>query len=53
LLFHGHLLPEGDSPELGYWKWLFQTSTFVDGSELSGWRATCVALILHPDFYSY
>ena len=53
LRFHSHQLPDGDSARLAYWRWLFETATFVDGQPLSGWRALCVALINHPDFYSY
>ena len=34
-------------------RWLFETASLVDGQPLSGWRALCVALINHPDFYSY
>ena len=53
LRFHSHHLPEGDSARLAYWRWLFETASLVDGQPLSGWRALCVALINHPDFYSY
>ena len=53
LRFHSQLLPEGESPRLAYWRWLFETASLVDHSPLSGWRALCVALINHPDFYSY
>ena len=53
LRFHSHQLPEGDSPRLAYWRWLFETASLVDHSPLSGWKALCVALINHPDFYSY
>ena len=53
LRFHSHQLPEGDSARLAYWRWLFETASLVDGQPLSGWRALCVALINHPDFYSY
>ena len=53
LRFHSRQLPEGDSPRLAYWRWLFETATLVDGEPLSGWRALCVTLINHPDFYSY
>ena len=53
LRFHSRQLPEGDSPRLAYWRWLFETAVLVDGEPLSGWRALCVTLINHPDFYSY
>ena len=53
LRFHSRLLPEGPSPRLAYWRWLFETALLVDGSATSAWRALCVALITHPDFYSY
>lgn len=53
LRFHSRVLPEGPSPRLTYWRWLFDTAMLVDGSPVSGWRALCVGLINHPDFYSY
>ena len=53
LRFHSRVLPEGPSPRLAYWRWLFDTAMLVDGSPVSGWRALCVGLISHPDFYSY
>ena len=53
LRFHSHVLPEGESPRLAYWRWLFETASLVDRSSLSGWRALCIGLITHPDFYSY
>lgn len=56
LRFHGHRV-NADTPVLEQWRWLFQTvSTFSAGDALgpaTGWRAVCVALITHPDFYSY
>ena len=53
LRFHSHTLPEGESPRLAYWRWLFETASLVDHNPISGWRALCIGLITHPDFYSY
>lgn len=54
LRFHGHSLPEeaGDGV-LTHWRWLFQTVSHGSGEPADAWRAVCVALITHPDFYSY
>ena len=52
LRFHGHAVAPG-GPALERWRWLFQTSSRVGGSPLEGWRAICIALIEHPDFYTY
>jgi hypothetical protein len=53
LRFHSHDLPQGESPRLAYWRWLFETASLVDHNTISGWRALCIGLITHPDFYSY
>ena len=53
LRFHSRTLPEGESPRLAHWRWLFETASLVDHTPISGWRALCIALITHPDFYSY
>jgi hypothetical protein len=52
LRFHGHRV-EADGVALERWRWLFQTATRVGGTPLEGWRAVCIALLEHPDFYSY
>jgi hypothetical protein len=52
LRFHGHAVGPG-GPALERWRWLFETSTRVGGSPREGWRAVCIALLEHPDFYSY
>ena len=53
LRYHGEDLPEGD-PRVTPWTWLFESSFHVsDGDTMAAWRAVCVALITHPDFYSY
>jgi hypothetical protein len=52
LRFHGHAVAPG-GPALERWRWLFETSTRVGGTPLEGWRAVCIALLEHPDFYSY
>ena len=52
LRFHGRWVEAG-APELESWQWLIQSATHVTGSPEEAWRAVCVALITHPDFYSY
>lgn len=51
LRFHGRAHPEGD-PRLGPWLDLQDRVSQIAGPA-EGWRAVCVALITHPDFYSY
>ncbi len=52
LRFHGRAVPV-DSPLLEPWTFLFESATHVSGSPEEGWRAVCVGLITHPDFYTY
>ncbi len=53
LRYHGQDLPEGD-PRVTPWAWLFESSFHVSGGDtMASWQAVCVALITHPDFYSY
>jgi len=52
LRFHGRRLPV-DAPELEHWRWLVRSTTHVAGNEEEAWRAVCVGLLTHPDFYSY
>lgn len=52
LRFHGQTLRPAD-PGFGEWRWLFQSSTQLTGSSTTAWQAMCVALITHPDFYTY
>ncbi len=52
LRFHG-VSAVGDDPALARWRWLFQSVTHVTSNPVQGWRAVCIALIEHPDFYSY
>lgn len=62
LRFHGRSVAE-DSPELEPWLNLFSTvstevrTTNEAGEDVpdvaTGWSAVCVALLTHPDFYTY
>ncbi len=52
LRYHGHSLAE-DAGVLTHWRWLFETVSHGSGEPADGWQAVCVALITHPDFYSY
>tara|TARA_Y100001968_G_scaffold331477_1_gene386295 strand:+ start:2341 stop:2832 length:492 start_codon:yes stop_codon:yes gene_type:complete len=53
LRYHSELIPEGD-PRVNPWSWLFESALHVNGGDVpAAWRTVCVALITHPDFYSY
>jgi hypothetical protein len=52
LRYHGRTLEPG-SDQLNPWRWLFESSTYVSSDPLAGWRAVCVGLMTHPDFYTY
>jgi hypothetical protein len=51
LRYHGYMAAP-DDPALSPWRWLFQSVMHVTGSPVEGWRAVCVGLMTHPDFYS-
>ena len=53
LAYHGRVIAT-DSRELDPWRDLFMTATVAEGDDpVLGWRAVCVGLMTHPDFYSY
>jgi hypothetical protein len=52
LRFHGRVVPD-DHPDLARWQWLVETVYDRTGTGIVAWRAVCVGLITHPDFYSY
>jgi len=52
LAYHGRAVATSSS-ELDPWRELFTTASTVEASPVLGWRAVCVGLIVHPDFYSY
>lgn len=52
LRFHGQRLADGDA-RLEPWTWLFQRAEHTGVAPALAWRAVCVALITHPDFYTY
>lgn len=52
LIFHGRDVPTGD-PTLAPWRTLVADTVAATSDPAMAWRAACVALILHPDFYSY
>ncbi len=52
LRFHGKALGHS-SPELGEWQWLLAASYQHTESMATAWQAVCVALLSHPDFYTY
>lgn len=52
LRFHGRRVAPDDA-ELDVWLRLLQGSWDVTGDAAAAWRNVCVALVTHPDFYSY
>ena len=52
LRYHGVTLAP-DAPELERWRWLFRSVIHLTDEPSQAWRAVCVALITHPDFFSY
>ncbi len=52
LRYHGRKPLENDAA-LSQWRWLFESATHVTQEPAQAWRAVCVSLITHPDFYSY
>lgn len=53
LRWHGHVVP-ADDPALEPWTFLFESTLLVTEDDTwAGWRAVCVGLFTHPDFYSY
>ena len=54
LLRHYHARNyDAGSVELDPWLWLFESASHVANSPAQGWRAVCVGLMTHPDFFSY
>ena len=52
LRFHGRAVTP-DSPQIEPWLFLFESGALVGGDPAEGWRAVCVGLLTHPDFYTY
>lgn len=52
LRFHGQSIEPG-SERLDPWRWLFTSTVHVTEDPVRGWRAVCIGLLTHPDFYSY
>ena len=52
LQFHGRNLATDDA-EIDLWYAMMQQATAATGDNESAWRSLCVALMTHPDFYSY
>ena len=52
LAYHGVKVAEG-APELERWRWLFKSVVHLTQDPMQAWRGICVALINHPDFYSF
>ena len=52
LRYHGRKVTI-DDPALNAWRWLFESVSHVSADPSIGWRAVCVGLISHPDFYSF
>jgi hypothetical protein len=52
LRFHGRTVAP-ESAALEPWTWLYRTTHEVTGDPQQTWRTVCVALLTHPDFYTY
>lgn len=52
LRFHGRTVPP-DAAGMEPWSWLYRTTYEVTGDSQQTWRTVCVALLTHPDFYTY
>ncbi len=52
LRFHGQAVAP-DSDRMNPWRWLFTSTVHVTEDPVIAWRAVCVGLLTHPDFYSY
>ena len=52
LRFHGQSI-DPSTERMSPWRWLFTSTTHVSGDPVVAWRAVCIGLLTHPDFYSY
>lgn len=52
LRFHGRSA-ESIGGEIEQWKWLYQSAEHIATEPVNAWRTVCVALLTHPDFYTY
>ena len=52
LRFHGIDAAAG-SAQLETWRWLHKSVVHITKDPVKAWRAVCVALINHPNFYSF
>lgn len=52
LRYHGNDVTV-DAPEMERWRWLFSSVIHLTQDPSQAWRAVCVALISHPEFFSY
>jgi len=52
LRFHGRKVAAG-AADVQPWMWLMQSTYHLRQDPVASWRAVCVGLINHPDFYTY
>lgn len=52
LRFHGATVT-AESGSIDRWQQLFSEISSATGDPMDGWNGVCVALIRHPDFYTY
>jgi hypothetical protein len=53
LRYHGIKVSGPGDPAIQRWRWLFHTIVKGTKQPVQGWKAVCIGLIQHPDFYSY
>ena len=50
--FHSRALSR-THPDVKQWQWLYDSALAISQEPSAAWHTVCVALIRHPDFYSY
>lgn len=53
LNFHGRFIQDDDDARLKSWSWLLESTLHTGATPEQAWRAVCVGMMTHPDFYMY